>query len=66
MRIGLIVMALGSVLLSACAGGDSRSAGSFFNPVCAPDGSIVYRQYANAEGDYEGVKASAANCSWNK
>jgi len=65
MRIGLIVVALGSILLSACAG-DSRTAGSFLNPVCAPDGSVVYRQYANTEGDYEGVKASAANCSWNK
>lgn len=67
MRIGLVVLALGSVLLAACAGGSSRSAGgSFLNPVCAPDGSVVYRQYANSGGMYDGVKASVENCSWNK
>ena len=55
--------------LSAC-GGPSReepaSQGSFFNPVCMPDGSVVYNQLANADGTFGDPRASFANCSWNK
>ncbi len=66
MRIGLVVLALSSALLAACSGQSRSAPGSVLNPVCAPDGSVVYRQYANSEGEYDGVKASTANCPWNK
>lgn len=65
MRIGFAVLLLGSFVLSACGGG-SRTVGSFLDPVCAPDGSVVYTQYANTEGTFDGVKASRENCTWNQ
>lgn len=66
MRIGLVVLIVSSFALAACGGGSSRSAGNFLNPLCAPDGSVVYTQYANSGGTYDGVKASHENCPWNK
>lgn len=66
MRIGLAVLIVSSFVLAACAGGDSRTAGSALNPLCAPDGSVVYTQYANSAGSFDGVKASTENCPWNK
>lgn len=66
MRYGILVLAVASMALAAC-GGNSRSAGgSIFDPVCAPDGSIVYVQYANSQGSFDGVQASRENCSWNQ
>lgn len=66
MRIGLAVLIVSSFILGACGGTGSRSAGSAFDPLCAPDGSVVYTQYANSAGSYDGVKASREFCPWNK
>jgi hypothetical protein len=59
---------LGCVALASCASGgrDSRSVGSIADPLCAPDGSVVYVQYADSEGNFNEMTASRDNCSWNK
>jgi len=64
MRIGIVVAALAAVLVAGCASGESREAGTFLDPLCAPDGSVVYTQYANTKGSFDGVKASHDNCPW--
>lgn len=66
MRIGIVAAALTAIVLAGCASGESRQAGSFWNPPCAPDGSVVYTQFANTKGAYDGVKASLENCPWYK
>jgi len=59
---------LGFIVLAGCASGgrDSRSVGSIADPFCAPDGSVVYVQYADSQGNFNEMKASRENCSWNK
>jgi hypothetical protein len=60
----LIAIALG---LSACSSeGRFEPGGSFLNPLCMPDGSVVYYEYPNKGGQYDEVKANTANCPWNK
>lgn len=66
MKLGVVMTAFAAIVLAGCASGESRPAGSFLNPVCAPDGSVVYTQYANKEGSFDGVKASLENCPWYK
>jgi len=67
MKPSFVVVALAAVLLAGCASsGESRSAGTFLDPWCAPDGSVVYTQYANSKGEFDGVKASPEYCPWYK
>jgi len=66
MKMGFVVVVLSALFVAGCAGGDSRQAGTFLNPWCAPDGSVVYTQYSNSKGSYDGVKASPENCPWYK
>lgn len=66
MRTGIVVAALAALFLTACGGGESRAVGSFLDPYCAPDGSVVFRQYANSQGEYDGGMASRENCTWYK
>ncbi len=56
------------LLLAACGTSDSRPepAGSFFAPVCMPDGSVVYNQLANTDGKYNTPVADAKYCPWYK
>jgi hypothetical protein len=61
------IVAAGLVLgLSAC--GDSRMEpqGSFLDPVCMPDGSVVNNQLANPDGTFGDPRASHQNCPWYK
>ena len=63
--IGLLII----LSVGACAEQNRlyRSAsGSVFDPVCAPDGSVVRIEYANSQGSYTGIKASKENCLWYK
>ena len=39
---------------------------SFFDPVCAPDGSVVRIEFANSKGSYGGINTSHEYCPWNK
>jgi hypothetical protein len=60
-----------TVLLAACSGGEktmgrAEPGGSVLDPLCMPDGSVVYYEYANRAGQYDEVTASKANCPWNK
>jgi hypothetical protein len=63
MRYALLFAGL--LTLAAC-GGRSEPQGSFLDPVCMPDGSVVYRQYPNQSGQFDATQASKANCPWNR
>lgn len=60
------------LLLGACTAnpnqtsGRAEPGGSFLDPLCMPDGSVVYYEYANRAGQYDEVTANKANCPWNK
>ena len=58
--IGLV-----AATLAGCNGRFDQE-GSFGNPSCAPDGSVVFYEYPNANGTYDYLKNSPANCPWNK
>jgi hypothetical protein len=59
------ILFAGVLMLSAC-GGRAEPNGSFLDPVCMPDGSVVYHQYPNGSGQYDATQASRANCPWNR
>lgn len=52
--------------VAGCTGGRFEPGGSLFDPLCMPDGSVVYYEYPNKAGQYDEVRASKANCPWNK
>jgi hypothetical protein len=59
------IAAIGMLLmLAAC--GRAEPNGSFFDPVCMPDGSVSFFQPANASGGYDEPRAKKEYCSWNK
>jgi hypothetical protein len=60
------IAALGLVLLLAACNGRLEPDFGFLDPVCMPDGSVVYAQMANAKDEYGQPRASKANCAWNK
>lgn len=61
-----VIAALGLTLaLAACAGRD-EPAGSFFDPVCMPDGSVAWRQLSDDKGAYTDPRAKKEYCAWNK
>lgn len=62
-RVAILLAA--SLALSAC-GGRWDEDWKFLNPSCAPDGSVVFYEMPNKEGEYAGLKNSPANCTWNK
>ncbi len=55
MKMALILMA--GVMLAGCAEG--RFTGG---KTCMPDGSVVWYQYKNTSGTYEGAKSHAKYC----
>jgi len=60
-------MLLGTTLLLSACGGRDEPGGSFFDPLCMPDGSVVYRQIPDDNGQYgDAYKGSRDNCPWNK
>ena len=61
-----VVFLFGVLTLAACGTSRDEPQGSFLDPVCMPDGSVVYRQYPNQSGQYDATQASKANCPWNK
>lgn len=61
-----VVFIAAALALAACGGGRSEPSGSFLDPVCMPDGSVVYHQYPNQSGTYDATQASKANCPWNR
>ena len=46
--------------------GGPRQIGTLLNPFCSRDGSVVWVNYPNAQGSFEGAMASRENCAWNK
>ena len=51
---------------SGTSSGAPRQVGTFLDPFCAPDGSVVRVQYPNSQGSFAGAEASRENCSWNQ
>ena len=61
----MTIVALGVLaLLAGCSGRPEE--GSFLDPVCMPDGSVVFRQLPNDKDEYGQPRATKANCTWNK
>ena len=54
------------LLLAACTEGRFEPGGSFFDPLCMPDGSVVYYEFPNKDGKYDEVRANKQNCPWYK
>jgi hypothetical protein len=61
-----LALAATALLLASCSSGRWEPGGSFFDPLCMPDGSVVMYEYANSGGKYDEVTANRANCPWNK
>ena len=61
-------LALAAIVLltASCTGGRFEPGGSMFDPLCMPDGSVVFYEYANKAGQYDEVVANKANCPWNR
>lgn len=70
MRYAALLAAV--LVLAACSNSGERTmgraepGGSMLDPLCMPDGSVVYYEYANRAGQYDEVTANKANCPWNK
>jgi len=64
MRLVFVMTAV--LALSACSTGRFEPAGSFTDPLCMPDGSVTFYEFANSTGKYDDTRASKANCPWNK
>lgn len=60
------IAAVGMLILLAGCAGRGEPEGSFFDPVCMPDGSVSWRQLSNDKGEYTKPIATKENCSWNK
>ena len=60
------VLVAAAALLTVSCSGRSEPGGSFFDPLCMPDGSTVLYEYPNSKGEYDEVRANKANCPWNK
>jgi hypothetical protein len=67
-----VSLCAGALLLAGCGmmatqqAGRMEPGGSFADPLCMPDGSVVYYEYANKNGQYDEVTASKANCPWSR
>ena len=51
--------------LSACAD-RPEPGGSFADPLCMPDGSVVFWEYKRRDGTYDETTAKRENCPWFK
>ena len=61
-----VIAGLSLLALAACADGRTEPGGSLFDPLCMPDGSVVFYEYPNQAGQYDEVTANKQNCVWNK
>lgn len=59
-------LALGMLVLLAGCGGRAEPEGSFLDPVCMKDGSVVFRQLPDAKDQYGQPVAKKEYCDWNK
>ena len=61
-----LLIATGAVLLLAGCVGRGEPEGSFLDPVCMPDGSVVFRQLPNDKDEFGQPRAKKENCPWNQ
>ena len=65
-KIGIVVcLAAAATILAACSGRWNPEL-SVADPSCASDGSVVFYEFPNSAGNYDGLTNSRANCSWNR
>lgn len=65
--LAVTLAAIGLTLaLSACGNSRGEPQGTFLDPVCMPDGSVVANQLANADGTFGDPRANHENCPWNQ
>ena len=65
MRIAMALLV--AAVLGACQQPDreSRLADTWLSgPMCAPDGSVVWVEFANSTGDFDDIETSHENCPW--
>ena len=61
-----ILLAAAGLGLAACSAiQDARLVGSYDQPYCAPDGSVVLGVYPNSAGRYGPLRSNVSNCPWN-
>ena len=58
--------ALGLLLVLSACGGRDEPGGTFFDPVCMPDGSVVYNQQPYSGDQYGPPQGKKENCPWYK
>jgi len=56
MKLALILLT--GIVLTGCGEGRLTNGST-----CMPDGSVVWYQFQNADGNYKGAKADPKNCS---
>lgn len=59
------VMAAALLGLAAC-GDRAEPGGSFADPLCMPDGSVVWYEYKKKDGTFDETTAKKENCPWYK
>ena len=62
----ILGVAASALLLSACSEiRDVQLVGSWADPYCAPDSSVVLGVFPNDKGNYRPIESSRENCSWH-
>jgi hypothetical protein len=56
---------IGALMLGLTACADRpEPGGSFTDPLCMPDGSVVFFEYKRKDGTYDETTAKKENCPW--
>jgi hypothetical protein len=56
---------IGALMLGLTACADRpEPGGSFLDPLCMPDGSVVFFEYKKKDGTYDETTAKKENCPW--
>lgn len=62
----LLAAALGLTLAACSDIHEVRLVGSYDDPYCAPDGSVVLGVLPNSVGRYEPIRSNVSNCPWHR
>ena len=62
----LLAAALGLTVAACSDVREVRLVGSYDDPYCAPDGSVVLGVLPNSAGRYAPIRSNVSNCPWHK
>jgi hypothetical protein len=65
-RSVLLAATLGLTVAACAEVREVRLVGSYDDPLCAPDGSVVLGVLPNSAGNYQPVMSNTANCPWHQ